>query len=51
MKMYQAVAFITAAAGITHVYFTGVREGIIWGMTAKILRSLAEMYREDILSK
>ena len=33
------------------VYFYRREEGIIWGMTAKILRSLAEMYREDILSK
>ena len=32
------------------VYFYRREEGIIWGMTAKILRSLAEMYREDILS-
>ena len=31
------------------VYFYRREEGIIWGMTAKILRSLAEMYREDIL--
>ena len=33
------------------VYFYRREEGIIWGMTAKILRSLAEMYREDILLK
>ncbi len=33
------------------VYFYRREEGIIWGMTAKILRSLAEMYRKDILSK
>ena len=33
------------------VYFYRREEGIIWGMTAKILRSMAEMYREDILSK
>lgn len=33
------------------VYFYRREEGIIWGMTAKILRSFAEMYREDILSK
>lgn len=31
------------------VYFYRREEGIIWGMTAKILRSLAKMYREDIL--
>ncbi len=30
------------------VYFYRREEGIIWGMTAKILRSLVEMYREDI---
>ncbi len=32
------------------VYFYRHKEGIIWGMTAKILHSLAEMYRKDILT-
>lgn len=32
------------------VYFYRREEGMIWGMTAKILRSLAKMYREDIVS-
>lgn len=33
------------------VYFYRREEGIIWGMTAKILRSLAEMYREGYFVK
>lgn len=33
------------------VYFYRREEGIIWGMTAKILHSLAKMYRKDILKK